>query len=128
MANILPKSLESFEVFLDGVEPTKTKKVKKKKAEHGYWGLGMYTNNDMSFTLNGIQYFGSLIVTLPPDYPAYNAGLLVNDIIFAIDNLPITDQNDIKGDGPKTMTLSIYRNGQVIYITTQREWIATDFP
>ena len=65
---------------------------------------------------------GAAIRTIAEDSPALDAGLAVNDIITAADDIPIKGSTDLirfvsKCSGGQTVTLSVYRAGQTMTLT-----------
>lgn len=80
-----------------------------------YWGLGM-TSND--YKMGG--YFIHEITEINTGYNAELAGLQLGDKIFLINGEKIGSENQIRGDAPKDLLLTIYRNGAIISVKTKR--------
>lgn len=87
----------------------------KKDERKFYWGIGISVDYQ-DYTLPG--YMGTVRATkVEKVYQGYNAesaGLLEGDLIYLINGSPITFKNDIVGDGPGTLILTILRNGSSI--------------
>lgn len=108
-----------------------TKKHDKKTSKYGYWGIGVATGfGSEPVAYNGYIYTNTMRMFIVYEgYPAYNANLKDDDIIFSVDGQPMSDElNDVRGDKPKKMTLGIYRKGKIFFITIERGWIEAGTP
>lgn len=130
---ILPK-FDKIEVSIispeDGKGLPKIKpmpKEKKKKADGGFWGIGIYMSLEYRPVVfyKGEMYAGLMVSGAISGNPGQKAGLKRGDVIFMVDNMPLSDKNDIKGDGPRSMTLHVQRDGQVLIVPIERAWIET---
>lgn len=82
-----------------------------------YWGIGISTRQ--MYDTNRKQW----IIKVNQVYLGYSAdfsGILMGDIIIAINKAEVSNQNDIKGDGPATLRLTIDRQGVIIEKIIQR--------
>lgn len=85
-----------------------------------YWGVGIYSMRYLD-TIPGFGYIAVTEITgIVSGYSADSSGLQVNDIIVLINGEPESPGNDLRGDGPKTLILTIRRKGQTIIIKTER--------
>ena len=75
-----------------------------------YWGLGISTS-----------YLGNkiFVTEVHPGYNGEAAGLKVGDIITLINDKEISEE-DIRGNGPQKLKLTIWRNSGIIVIHTER--------
>ncbi len=65
----------------------------------GYLGLGMQSvrlPESLKRTLNLSSAGGVIIVAVEPDSPAERAGLLIGDVLVALDGVPISDTADVQ--------------------------------
>jgi hypothetical protein len=77
-----------------------------------YWGLGITVNYD-GVNLN--------VIGVDDGYNGQLSGLLVGDMIVLVNDKPISGNNDIAGDSPKKLKLTIMRkDGNIINIFTER--------
>lgn len=137
VGEILPKYQKVEITVIDKAEKPvripKPKKVvkkkvdKKKRGKDGYWGIGIYCSifNDAVVLYNGRIYQGIRVANPIEGNPAANNGLQRDDIIFMVDNMPISDTNEVKGDGPKSMILAVKRGERVFFLHIERDWIET---
>lgn len=75
-----------------------------------YWGLGITTREMNS---------GDLITEVNSGYNGEAAGLMVGDFIIHVNGKP-KNQNEIRGNGPAKLVLTILRNNSIITINTER--------
>jgi S1-C subfamily serine protease len=88
---------------------------------HGYLGVGMQPvrlPEALQRTLNLPGAGGVIIVAVEPESPAERAGLLIGDVVVALDGVPVSDTADVQGVlGPErvgsTVVASIMRAGQL---------------
>jgi S1-C subfamily serine protease len=88
---------------------------------HGYLGVGMQPvrlPEALKRTLNLPGAGGVIIVAVEPQSPAERAGLLIGDVVLALDGVPVSDTADVQGVlGPErvgsTVGASIMRAGQL---------------
>ena len=111
----------------DALVPMPKKLIKVSKSQDGYWGIGVYSSalDDVMVMYEGKTYVGTKLMEPIKGNPASKVGLEAGDVIFLIDNLPISDKNDLKGDGPRKMLLHIKRGNSIFTIQIEREWIET---
>lgn len=91
----------------------------KKELKNFYWGLG-FTSAEYVDYVDHVQY---LIVEVNYPYEGYagwEAGLLPGDKIYLVNGERISGTNDIRGDGPTDITLTILRGSANIIIHTKR--------
>jgi S1-C subfamily serine protease len=85
----------------------------------GYLGLGMQSvrlPESLNRTLNPPRAGGVIIVAVEPDSPAERAGLLIGDVLVALDGVPVSDTADVQALlGPErvgtAVSISIIRAG-----------------
>ena len=129
---IMPKVIEVSMVErpapAKGSQP-KPPKQARPKSKTGYWGIGVYQaglfDNEM-VSYHGMIYFGLKVLSAVPGNPAARSGIQAGDIIFLIDNLPLSVKNEVKGDGPRAMILTIKRGNTYFELPIERGWIETD--
>ena len=106
-----------IEVLIPNTSGSEAKIIKKKK--DFYWGIGIspdYEFRDMF----GAEVFGYVVGKVYEGYCAYDAGVQVGDFIYLIDGQAMTEKNDIRGDGPRRMLLTIIRKNVTINLTVDR--------
>lgn len=85
-----------------------------------YYGVGIYSQEH----LQEIPGYGIIQVVEITDvvigYCGEEAGLRVGDMIVLVNGIEQSPENNIKGDGPKLLNLSIFRNGVTILISINR--------
>ncbi len=85
-----------------------------------YWGIGIYSMRYLD-TIPGYGYIAVTEITeIVSGYSADSSGLQVNDIIVLINGQPESPGNDLRGEGPKTLILTIRRKGQTVIIRVER--------
>lgn len=90
-----------------------------KKPKNFFWGLGISVNPEVR-TILGVDFFGYEITKVYEGYCAEDAGILVGDYVYLINNEILGTDNDIKGEKPKKLRLTIERNRIIININTER--------
>jgi hypothetical protein len=106
----------SYNQIIDLVESNSKSNISNKKVlKDFYWGIGI--NTDFQYRNN---YFGYIVSQIHNGYSADTQGLKLNDYIYLIDSMPITDINDIRGYSPRKMILTIIRNGVNMTISISR--------
>lgn len=73
--------------------------LEKGRIARGYLGLGMQPvrlPESLKRTLNLPRAGGVIIVAVEPDSPAERAGLLIGDVLVALDGVPISDTADVQ--------------------------------
>lgn len=93
------------------------------KATNFYWGIGIMGPERENSLIP--DYFGTpirtcVIYVVFEGYGAYLGGVLPDDIIYEINGQPITAENDLRGDGPKQLNLTILRKNAKIHLTVNR--------
>lgn len=70
----------------------------KGRISRGYLGVGMQPVRlpERLRTAFNLSQYGVLIVSLEPDAPADQAGVLLGDILLALNDMPITDVGDVQ--------------------------------
>jgi S1-C subfamily serine protease len=95
--------------------------LEKGRIAHGYLGVGMQPvrlPEALKRTLNLPGAGGVIIVAVEPESPAERAGLLIGDVVVALDGVPVSDTADVQSVlGPdrvgSTVGASIIRAGQL---------------
>ncbi len=106
-------SVEVIEIADDADESSKQEK------KDFYWGIGI--GSDFAFIdIYGVTTYCYSVDKLYAGYSAETDGVLVGDYIYLINDKPIGGTNDLKGDGPKKMKLTIIRNGSKVIVYTER--------
>ncbi len=86
-----------------------------------YWGLGLSCDEGIRYIPGYGQMFSVIIQIAHSGYSGESAGLQPGDVIFEINNKPIDYTNDLKGDGPANLLLTIMkRDGSIIKKTVPR--------
>ncbi len=89
----------------------------------GYLGVSMQNvpiPERLSQTLNLAHSVGVMLLSVAPDSPADRAGLLIGDVLIALDDQPITDVGDVR------MMLSGDRIGQTLVARVLRGGAITE--
>lgn len=87
--------------------------------EHFYWGLGFNSTEYISY-IDHIEYLVVEVDIVYESYCAKAAGLRSGDKIILVNNAKISSHNDIRGDGPTEISLTILRGDVKIEIHTNR--------
>jgi S1-C subfamily serine protease len=93
--------------------------LEKGRIARGYLGLGMQPvrlSESLKRTLNLPKTGGVIVVAVEPNSPAEKAGLLIGDVLLALDSVPVSDTTDVQALlGPErvgtTVGASIIRAG-----------------
>lgn len=93
-----------------------TEKAEKKDDRRFYWGIGVHVN----YVLFGNGYPGTEIIAVAGGYCAEQAGIQVGDIIVKINGDYLDGNNQLDGEGPKKLVLTVLRKGSTITIITDR--------
>ena len=130
---IVPKIIEVS--LVERPAPSKEKGPQKPKpqpkpkhnSKDGYWGIGIYTSPfaDQIVIYDGQIYSGMIVRGAIAGNPAAVAGIQRDDIIFMVDNMPISDKNEVKGSGPRAMILHVKRGESIFTVPIERGWIET---
>ena len=96
--------------------------LKKGRIARGYLGLGMQSvrlPDSLRTTLNIASSTGVIVVSVSPNDAADQGGVLLGDVIVAIDSTPVSDTADIQAKlGPesvgKTLNVQIIRGGESV--------------
>jgi hypothetical protein len=92
----------------------------KRELNNFYWGLGISCDEKLILIPGyGIMY-SVIVEVVHSGYSGESSGLQPKDVIFQLDSKLIQPENDIKGDGPSNISLTIMRNGSIITINTKR--------
>lgn len=91
----------------------------------GYLGLGMQQvrlPDNLKTTLNLSQDRGLIVISVEPAGPAEKAGVLVGDILLALDGTSIADTNDVQSildpeRVGKSITAQLVRGGSAVDLT-----------
>lgn len=71
-----------------------------------YWGIGISSRSIFDVATGSYK---RIVTEIASGYNAERDGLNLNDVIIMVDNMLITDDNDVRGDGPRKMILTISR-------------------
>lgn len=116
----IPENIENATSDLQIIELSQGPGKNNLDSDKFYWGIGIESTE--SFEHNSI--YGLIPVLYITDvkqgYSAENAGLQIKDKIFLLNNQPMFGENNIKGDEPKQLYLTILRNGVIINVSLQR--------
>ena len=88
----------------------KTAKAPDCKDHHWYGGVGVQHSGGPSVYVQ--------ITDCPPGYPAYEAGVRVNDILL--------NPNDLRGEPGTPVTIMVERRGETMVFKTKRTKICTE--
>lgn len=99
--------------------------LKKGHIARGYLGLGMYPlrlPGNLRRSLKLTADSAIMVVAVEPDSPAEKAGLLIGDVLVALESSPVRDTDDVQSYlGPervgKSVTASILRGGALQELT-----------
>ena len=84
--------------------------LEKGRIAHGYLGVGMQPvrlPEALKRTLNLPGAGGVIIVAVEPESPAERAGLLIGDVVVALDGVPVSDTADVQSVlGPEDLALA----------------------
>lgn len=101
--------------------PTLGAEEPKKELKKFYWGIGIAVDHTY---MNMDGYVTPVPVTIVEKvyagYCAESAGILPGDKIVLVNNQYITGENDIIGNGPREMVLTIVRNDRIIQVPINR--------
>lgn len=93
---------------------------KKKELINYFWGIGVTVNQKIRF-INNESLFVIEVIQTHSGYCAETNGIAPGDSIFKINGLAITNNNDLIGDGPTKITLTILkRSGNIVNVTFNR--------
>lgn len=106
------------------VEGVVTQLLEKGHVARGYLGAGLQAvqlPQSVQQTLADKRDTGLLIITIAPDGPAERAGLLLGDVVLAIDGTSVTDPGDVQatldpGSVGKTARVQVLRAGKPIEV------------
>jgi len=99
--------------------------IKKGHVPRGYLGVGFHPVRlpaTLAHSLGIVGEVGLVVVNLQPDGPAARAGLLLGDILVAVEGAPVRDAGDVQALlGPervgRPVRASIVRGGALIEVT-----------
>lgn len=88
--------------------------IAEEKERAHYWGIGINIDNE--------NYKGNLAYIVTQVHSGYTAEFVLQpkDVIILLDDQPISFTNEIRGEGPRRMKLTIIRNGSIIYVYIER--------
>jgi S1-C subfamily serine protease len=85
--------------------------LEKGRIARGYLGLGMQPvrlPESLKQTLNLPRAGGVIVVAVEPDSPAERAGLLIGDVLIALDGTPVSDTADVQALlGPERVATAV---------------------
>jgi hypothetical protein len=93
-----------------------------KPLDNFYWGVGIGSNHYFWDKIPG-QNKALPVIEISEVFVGYcaeAAGLQRGDLIYLINDEPIVDGNDIRGEGPGTLKLTFIRNSAKMVITIDR--------
>jgi C-terminal processing protease CtpA/Prc len=85
------------------------------EARDHYWGLGLtgeYITNEYGYVYR--------IDNVYSGYSGEAVGLRKDDVIIAVDGIPMAQNDIVTGDGPKTLSLTIRRGSSTLIIIVDR--------
>lgn len=85
------------------------------EARDHYWGVGVtgeYITNEYGYVYR--------IDAVYSGYSGEAVGLRKDDVIIAVDGVPMAENDSITGDGPKTLSLTIRRGSSTVIIIVNR--------
>lgn len=94
------------------VMETTIKTNKSQKKLDFYYGIGVWTGTNDNFNSYRID-------NILQGYPADRSGIRLDDQILLINGEKITYINDLRSSGPKTLVLTILRNGVTFNLTIE---------
>lgn len=99
---------------------TEADELVKKNKDQYYWGLGLAADfgdvDYLGYKANSIH-----ITKIYPGYCGENSGIMIGDNVYMINGELYNEQtNDIKGNEPKKLILTLDRNGRTIVLQTER--------
>ena len=104
------------ERIIEIVDQVTTEATKPEPKKEFYWGIGIYSVSNTTST-GAVMLRVTSVVS---GYAAETAGIRIDDIIISIDDQDMTETNNIRGDKPRRMVLTVVRNGATIRITLER--------
>lgn len=115
------KMKEGFGTAIQIIEFELTTGDVTKELKTFYWGLGISCDEQLREIPGYGRRYSVLVQIVHVGYSGEASGLKSGDIIFEIDGKPVTPNNDIRGEGPSNILLTILKkNGKVIKITVPR--------
>ena len=96
----------------------------KGRISKGYLGLGMQPVSlpeSLKKTLNLSSLAGVIVVNVEPNGPADKAGVLIGDVLIAVDGTPVSDTGDIQAklgshSVGQTLNMQIIRGGALVEV------------
>lgn len=95
---------------------------KKLDEDKFYWGIGIRIDYAV-VDIYGSPFFGYKITDLYQGYCGEQAGIRINDFIYLVNGVKLDlvgEDQDIKGDKPKTLLLTVFRNNVIINVKVDR--------
>jgi S1-C subfamily serine protease len=98
--------------------------LEKGRITRGYLGLGMQPvrlPETLKSTLNLASVGGVIVVNVEPNGPAEQAGVMIGDVLVAINDTPVSDTGDVQAMlGPQsvgqTLKAQIVRGGALVEV------------
>lgn len=109
----------SYEIEIIEINDFGTQDTEDKK-KNFYWGIGINQDFNNLLNINGVDTYGVMVLKVVPGYTGERDGILVGDFVIAVNGKAWSIANDIKGEGPLKLVLTVYRNGVIIDIETAR--------
>lgn len=116
----LEQAASAYAIEIIEISDSFSEKETKQELKNYYWGIGITQDFNNQFKVNGIDTYGVMVVKVVPGYNGERDGILPDDFIIAVNGIAWSLDNDIKGDGPLKLVLTVYRNGVIIDIHTER--------
>jgi S1-C subfamily serine protease len=114
--------------------PKSTNTNRTDKAKIGFYGIGAIYVVDVGDYTPGAGKYVQCLINVIEGYPAYNAGLKVNDVIVAVNGQTMSDTTSahekIIGQQGGYVTLTVYRPSthKTFTVRVDRAFIETDKP
>lgn len=100
---------QGYEIETQIIEIADGPGAEKKELKDFFWGIGV----EIRYSEH-LGYPAHIVTSVKSGYCAESNNILEGDIIYLVNDQPLDFINDIKGDEPKKLKLTINRNGSII--------------
>lgn len=90
-----------------------------RELENYYWGLGFSSNQHIEY-IDHIKYLVLEVEIVYAGYCGASSGLISGDKIYLLNDERLTEANDIRGNGPSDIKLTLVRDTAKINIHATR--------